>query len=199
MKITGIEVLPPVGTAHRNIRRSWLLFKLLTDEGIFGLGEASLHVWDEHIASLLKEWVEHYLMGRDPLSHEVHWVHLQHTGFTRHGPIGMSALSGLDIALWDIKGKALGRPIYELLGGPFRDQIRVYANGWYSTPSEPRKNAAEAQEVVSRGYGALKFDPFGTESFCNISLEEADRAIGRVAAVREAVGPTIDILVEGPR
>jgi galactonate dehydratase len=198
MKVTGIEILPPVGIAHRNVRRSCLLFKLLTDEGICGLGEASLHVLDEALIDILQEWVDYYLVGKDPLQHELHWMRLyQDTGFMRHGPIGMSVLSGLDIALWDIKGKALGRPIYELLGGPVREEIRVYANGWYSTPADPQKNAAEAQEVVGRGYDALKFDPFGTRSFYTISLEEADLAIARVAAVREAVGPHVDMLIEG--
>jgi galactonate dehydratase len=98
--------------------------------------------------------------------------------------------------MWDLKGKILGRPVYQLLGGAHRDKIRVYANGWYTNPGTPEQNAAEAKHVVDMGYTALKFDPFGQKNYYKISLQEAELAEKRVAAVREAVGPYVDILVE---
>src|SRR6266496_4578368 len=128
--------------------------------------------------------------------HELHWTRLYQDAKARGGPIGMTALSGIDIALWDLKGKILNRPIFELLGGPFRDTIRVYANGWYTNPGTPEQNAAEAREVVAAGFDAMKFDPFGQTNYVTISPAEADLAEARVAAVREAVGPHVDILVE---
>jgi galactonate dehydratase len=108
----------------------------------------------------------------------------------------MTALSAIDIALWDLKGKILGQPVYRLLGGAHSRRIRVYANGWYTNPGTPEQNAEEARKVVAMGYTAMKFDPFAQDNFFNISLREAQIAEDRVAAVREAVGPDVDILVE---
>jgi galactonate dehydratase len=195
MKITGVETFV-VGTFHKNARRHWLLLKLLTDEGLYGLGDASLHAYDAEIESIVRQWVDRYLVGKDPLHHERHWTHLYQDTPARGGPLGSTALSGLDIALWDLKGKALGRPVYELLGGPIREELRVYANGWYTNPGTPEQNAAEAREVVARGFDAMKFDPFGQHNYYTISPREAQLAEDRVAAVREAVGPDVDILVE---
>jgi galactonate dehydratase len=195
MKITGIETFV-VGTFHRNARRHWLLLKLLTDEGLYGLGDASLHAYDGEIESILRQWVDRYLVGQDPLHHERHWIRLYQDTPARGGALGSTALSGLDIALWDLKGKALGRPVYDLLGGPLRRELRVYANGWYTNPGTPEQNAAEAREVVARGFDAMKFDPFGQTNYYTISPREAQLAEDRVAAVREAVGPEVDILVE---
>jgi galactonate dehydratase len=195
MKITGIEPFV-VATFHKNAKRHWLIFKLHTDEGLFGLGEASLHDYDTQLISLLQDWVERYLKGKDPMHHEVHWTRLHQDTWARGGALGSTALSGIDIALWDLKGKILNRPIYELLGGPQRQTIRVYANGWYTNPGTPEQNADEARAVVERGFDAMKFDCFGREAYYTCSPSEAQKAEDRVAAVREAVGPNVDILVE---
>jgi galactonate dehydratase len=106
-----------------------------------------------------------------------------------------SAVSGIEQALWDIAGKRHGVPVYELLGGRCRDRIRVYANGWYrhGTPAE---YAADAKATVARGFGALKFDPFPGPWRTHISREAEEQAIATVAAVREAVGPDVDLLIE---
>ena len=195
MKITGVEPFV-VSTYHKNSKRHWLVFKLLTDEGLIGLGDASLHAFDSQLISILEEWVELYLTGKDPMHHELHWTRLHRDTWARGGAIGSTVLSGLDIALWDLKGKILNRPIYELLGGPFGDRVRVYANGWYTNPGTPEQNADEARAVVASGFDAMKFDPFGQDNYFTISPYEADLAEARVAAVREAVGPHVDILVE---
>jgi galactonate dehydratase len=164
VKITGIEPFV-VATFHKNARRHWLLFKLHTNQpGLFGLGEASLHDYDDQLVGILQSWVERYLAGKDPMHHEVHWARLHQDTWARGGALGSTALSGVDIALWDLKGKILNRPVYELLGGPQRDRIRVYANGWYTNPGEPKQNAEEARSVVERGFDAMKFDPFGRDA-----------------------------------
>lgn len=196
MKITGVETVI-FSAQHHNARRNWLLVKVLTDEpGLFGLGDASALGNDTQVASLIEGWGERYLKGRDPLDTEAIWTLLYYNNQSRGGRIETTALSGIDIALWDLKGKILGQPIYKLLGGAQRDSVRVYANGWYTNPGTPEQNAEEAKKVVAMGYTAMKFDPFAQDNYYNISLAEAGLAEDRVAAVREAVGPDVDILVE---
>jgi galactonate dehydratase len=197
VQITGIEPLGVTIQFHAS-RRPWLIFKLLTDEPeLCGLGEASLNSYDPQILSILEEWVRCYLAGKDPLHHELHWTRLYQDTQARGGALGSTALSGIDIALWDLKGKILGRPVWELLGGPLRREVRVYANGWYVGSGTPEQMAGWARGVVERGFDALKFDPFGTGSFFTISPAQAQLAEDRVAAVRQAVGPAVEILVEG--
>ncbi|HIA16153.1 MAG TPA: mandelate racemase/muconate lactonizing enzyme family protein, partial [Dehalococcoidia bacterium] len=161
-----------------------------------GIGEASMLGFDPIVASLLEEWGEAYLVGKDPMANELHWMRLYQDNIGRGGRLFSTALSGIDLALWDLRGKALGVPVYKLLGGPIRDKIRVYANGWYTTPGAPELNAEEAKRVVAMGYTAMKFDPYGHDSYYTITAEEAQLSEDRVAAVREAVGPDVDILVE---
>ena len=182
---------------HYNAQRNWLVVKLNTDDPkIYGLGDASPMENDEEVKRLITSFVEKYLAGKDALDSEVHWTTMYHAPQARGGRLAMTALSGIDIALWDIKGKLLNRPVYQLLGGAHRKKIRVYANGWYTNPGTPEQNAEEARKVVDMGYTALKFDPFGQRNYYRISLEEAQLAQDRVAAVRKAVGPYVDILVE---
>ena len=195
MKITGVKT-NIFSSQHRNAKRNWLLLRLTTDEGLVGIGEASMLGYDPIVAQLIEEWVEAYLVGQNPLHHEHHWIRMYQDNIGRGGRLFSTALSGIDLALWDLKGKIAGMPVYELLGGPFQDKIRVYANGWYTTPGTPEQNAEEAKRVVEMGYTAMKFDPFGRDSYLTISPEEAQLTEDRVAAVREAVGPNVDILVE---
>ena len=195
MKITGLETRL-FSSQHSNAKRNWLIVVLHTDEGIDGIGEASMLGFDPIVANLLEEWGEAYLVGKDPMANELHWMRLYQDNIGRGGRLFSTALSGIDLALWDLRGKALGVPVYKLLGGPIRDKIRVYANGWYTTPGAPELNAEEAKRVVAMGYTALKFDPYGHDSYYTITAEEAQLSEDRVAAVREAVGPDVDILVE---
>ena len=195
MKITGIKT-HIFSSRHRNAKRNWLLIRLTTDEGVEGYGEASMLGYEPLVEQLLHDWVDGYLDGKAPLHHELHWTRMHNDNNGRGGRLFSTALSGIDLALWDLKGKALGVPVYELLGGPFLERIRVYANGWYTNPGTPEQNAKEARRVVEMGYTAMKFDPFGQRNFYTISPEEAQLAEDRVAAVREAVGPNVEILVE---
>ncbi len=194
--ITSIE-FRQFSAEHHNASRNWLVVKLNTDDpNLYGLGDASPMQHDDEVKLMATSFVEKYLVGQDPLDSEVLWSAMYHDPHARGGRIATTALSGIDIALWDLKGKILGQPVYKLLGGAYRDKIRVYANGWYTNPGTPQQNADEARRVVDMGYTALKFDPFGQRNFYTISLAEAQLAEDRVAAVRNAVGPHVDIIVE---
>ena len=194
--ITNVE-FRQFSANHHNAQRNWLLVKLNTDDpNIYGIGDASPMKNDDLVKDMVKAMVEKHLVGKDPLESEVHWTNLYQDFPSRGGRIASTALSGIDIALWDLKGKILGQPVWKLLGGAHRKSIRVYANGWYTNPDTPDQNAEEAKVVAGMGYTALKFDPFGQHNYYKLSLEEAQLAEDRVAAVREAVGPYVDILVE---
>ena len=195
-KITGVEFFQ-FSAKHHNASRNWLLLKLLTDvPGLHGLGDASPMENDAEVRSIIQGWLPRYLIGKDPLDSEVIWTQLYQDVQARGGRLASTALSGVDIALWDLKGKILGQPVYRLLGGAQRRRIRVYANGWYTNPGTAEQNGEEAKKVVAMGYTAMKFDPFGQHNYYTISLKEAQLAEDRVAAVRRAVGPDVDILVE---
>ena len=195
MKITGIKT-NIFSSRHSNAKRNWLIVRIQTDEGIEGIGESSMLSSDPIVESLIQEWSENYLVGKDPLAGQVHWTRLHQDNLGRGGRLYSTVLSGIDIALWDLRGKILGVPVYQLLGGPFRNKLRVYANGWYTNPASPDLIAEEAKKVVEMGYTAMKFDPFGKIAYTTISPEEAQLSVDRVAAVREAVGPNVDILIE---
>jgi galactonate dehydratase len=193
-----------------------IILRLVTDEGIDGLGEFPLAYGAGRQAAIgmLKELVEGFVLGADPALIEAMW----HTLFRRTfwaqggGPIIYGGMSTIDEALWDIKGKELGRPIYDLLGGNVRDSLRVYANGWYSgewapengrLPQTPEEYGEIAAKVVELGYDALKFNPFGAPRGQHRPRSErilepwrADLGYARVKAVREAVGPQVEIMVE---
>ena len=108
----------------------------------------------------------------------------------------MSALSAVEIALWDILGKHLNVPVYQLLGGKVNDKVRIYVNGWFSGAKEPHEFAEKAKIAVQRGVTAMKWDPFG-KNYLNISNAELNKSLKCVAAVREAVGDDVDLLIEG--
>jgi galactonate dehydratase len=154
---------------------------------------------------MLRNMAERFLIGADPFRIEEMWDTLFRRTFWGQGggPVVYGAMSAIDEALWDIKGKALGVPVYELLGGCCWEALRVYANGWYSGCVRPEEYAEAALKVVADGFNAMKFDPFaisGTGEWVYprraMDAERAELSYQRVKAVREAVGPNVDILVE---
>ncbi|MEK3890487.1 galactonate dehydratase [Bacillus sp. FSL K6-3431] len=183
MKITSFELfqVPP----------RWLFLKVETDEGIIGWGEPIV----EGRAATVKACVEElmsYLIGKDPMRIEDHWNVMYRSGFYRGGPILMSAIAGIDQALWDIKGKFLQTPIYQLLGGACRESIRVYS--WIGG-DRPVDVGLAAREAVKSGFTAIKMN--GIEELQYIdSYEKIDKAIERIAAVREAAGNYIGIGID---
>ena len=202
MQITDVEIFDvTVGSWHP------VILRINTDEGISGVGEVALAygVGSSAGVGMAQDLAERFLRGADPFQIEQIWDQMYRRTFWAQGggPVVFGGMSAIDEALWDIKGKALGVPVYELLGGRCWDRLRVYANGWYSDCVTPEAYADAAQRVVEDGYTAMKFDPFavtpeGDWDYTRraLSRERADFAYARVAAVREAVGPAVDILVE---
>lgn len=183
MKITKFEtfIVPP----------RWLFLKIETDEGIVGWGEPVVEGRASTVKAAVEELSE-YLIGKDPLRIEDHWQAMYRAGFYRGGPILMSAIAGIDQALWDIKGKYHNAPVYELMGGACRDSIRVYSWIGGDRPSDVGKAAKEAVEA---GFTAVKMN--GTEELQYIdSYKKIDEAVERIAAVREAVGDYVGIGID---
>src|SRR5947208_5458618 len=140
--------------------RNYLFLRLTTDSGLTGLGEASLEWQEQTVETLVHEWVEDRVLGADPFDVERligGLIRDQYQG----GATVLTAISGVEIACWDLIGKACGQPVYRLLGGRSRDRLPAYANGWYGGAATPDAYAAAASEVVRRGYTGMKFDPFG--------------------------------------
>ena len=136
-------------------------------------------------------------MGRDPFNIK-HFTQMAYDDIAgRRGTMDFyCAISGLEQAMWDITGKKLGVPIYQLLGGACRDKIRVYANGWSGGAKTPEAIAEKASQIIEMGFTALKFDPIPGPWRSFVSREVEEEAVENVAAVRQAVGPDVEILVE---
>ena len=169
----------------------WLFLKIDTDEGVVGWGEPVLEGRAASVAAAVDE-LSDYLIGRDPALIQDHWNVLYRGGFYRGGGIHMSALAGIDQALWDIKGKRLGVPVHELLGGRCRDRIRVYS--WIGG-DRPSDVAQAAKDCVSRGFTAVKMNASEELQFID-SNAKIDAVLANVAAVRDAVGPDIGIGID---
>ncbi len=190
MKVTDIKCF-----AVDCFRTNWVFVKVYTDEGIDGVGEATLEYKEKALLGAV-EHIKEYLVGKNPLDIEKHWHAIYRDAYWRGGPVLMSALSAVEMALWDILGKSLNVPVYQLLGGKVNDKVRIYVNGWFAGAKEPEEFGAKAKEAVKRGVTAMKWDPFG-KNYLNISNAELDKALRNVAAVREAVGSNVDLLIEG--
>lgn len=189
MQITGIETYL-VGNPWKN----WLFVRVNTDEGIHGIGEGSLGNLSKTVETAIHE-VEHLVLGLDVFQTELLVNRLTRHVYADGGQIKMCAISALEIACWDAIGKALQKPIYQLVGGGVRESIPAYLNGWYRCERTPEAFAEIARQIVERGYTALKFDPFGP-AMDRISPYEEDRSLAIVSAVREAVGPHTHMIVE---
>lgn len=200
MRVTDVKTFLVSPDSHNEGMigaKNWLFVKVETDDGIAGWGEAYTQLdRDRNIAQHVHD-LKRYLVGRDPFQVR-RFTHAAYTDFAgRRGSMDLfSALSGIEQALWDVVGKALDVPVYNLLGGPLRDRLRVYANGWYGGAARPDDYARMAADTVARGFTALKLDPFPGPWRLFVGRDVEQRAVANVRAVREAVGPEIDILIE---
>ena len=186
MKITEIRTL--ISWAGL---RNWVVVKVLTDTEIYGWGEATLEGKEPTVEAAVHQLGEQ-LIGHDPLAVEHHWQVLYRHGFWRGGVVLNSALAALDQALWDIRGKAWGVPVYRLLGGPTRNHIRLYTHvGIY----QPELMVEDAQRDIADGYTAMKTGAWAGDA----ALPEAERIAAfaeRIGLLRKTVGPSIDIMVD---
>ena len=190
MKIVGVRTYL-VGNPWKN----WLFVRVDTDEGIHGVGEGTLNAFSGTVGEAIRELEAEYL-GADPFRVEALLRRMVRDVYTDGGQVHLSAVAAIEVACWDIIGKALGRPVHDLLGGRIRDRVRLYANGWYRVNRTPEAFADAARRTVALGYTALKLDPFGA-GWRVLERREEDLSIDIVAAVREAVGTDVDVMVEG--
>jgi galactonate dehydratase len=187
IKITDLEIIPVSAGAHT----PYVFVRVRTNEGVTGLGEATLEYKPESVMGALKD-LRDFLVGKDPTMIEHLWQAIYRLSFYRGGPVLNSALGGIDIALWDIKGKLLGEPIWKLLGGPVREKIRVYTHFGGKTPAE---TAARAKERVAAGFRALKTGPHGAYEMVE-GPRKIEEIVEHLKAAREAVGDDIDLMFD---
>lgn len=189
MKVAKVDV-HLVGAAWRN----FLFVKIETDSGLVGWGEATLGWKETAVRELISDFARRYVIGKDPFDIESLWFKLYQIEHNA-GPVMYAAMAGIEMALWDIAGKACHQPVYNLVGGKVRTKVKAYANGWYNNVKDLQELAQKAKQVVERGYQALKLDPFGLGGR-EISRRALRQACATVEAVREAVGDEVDILLE---
>ncbi|MDB5370797.1 MAG: mandelate racemase/muconate lactonizing enzyme [Roseomonas sp.] len=206
MKITEVRI-----SIVRMARLHPVIVEIDTDAGITGIGEAGIAygLGATAAAGMLRDIAERMILGADPFRIEALWSEMyDHTFWAKGGgPIVFSAISAIEQALWDIKGRALGVPVYELLGGKMRDDVRLYHNGWGQEHREIEPFVEAAQKAVAEGYDALKFYPFAYReahpqatsrhpSRRALSREAMSMALRKVEALRQAVGPDVDIMLD---
>ncbi|WP_069812059.1 mandelate racemase/muconate lactonizing enzyme family protein [Streptomyces sp. TP-A0874] len=190
MRITGIST-HVVGTPWRNLT----YVRVHTDEGLSGVGETRMLGRTDALLGYLREAEANHIAGSDPFAVEDLVRRMKYGDYGRAGEIVMSGIACVETACWDIKGKALGVPVWQLLGGRVTERVKAYANGWYTVERTPEAFHAAARRVVERGYRALKLDPFGTGRF-ELDREETLRSLSLVEAVRDAIGPDAELMVE---
>ena len=176
-------------------RTNFVFVKIETDSDVYGWGESTLEYKELTIQAAIHD-LEGYLIGKDPHNIEAFRHDCYRDAYWRGGPVLMSALAGVEMALWDIKGKSLGVPVYQLLGGKVRDAVPVYVNGWFSPAKTPDEFAEKAVEVRANGYPGCKWDPFG-KAWQELDKTEFRRALECIAKVSEAVGKDVNLLIEG--
>ena len=193
MKVTSVKPY----LVHPGWRKNWLFVKVETDSGIHGWGEAYTQADRDRTTAIHIEEIERFLVGRDPFNIK-HFTQIAYDDYgQRRGSMELfSAISGVEQALWDIVGKAVGEPVYRLLGGACRDRVRVYANGWYWGAETEDDFARMAEQVVENGFTALKFDAIAGPWRSYVDSKLIDEAAKKVRRVREVVGPDVDMLIE---
>jgi len=209
VKITDLKTAAVQGNFE------WILVRVYTDEGLVGLGECYWGVGVENVV----RWMKPLLLDEDP--HNIDWLYQKMVrGMSGAGSTGgtvVAAISGVELALWDLKGQALGTPIYNLLGGRYRKRIRVYADCGHGDEPTPTSWAERARQAVAAGFTALKFDidninpqrfgdPYHVSAGLrggwmqgqqhSISNQEMDLMVNLVGAVREAIGPYVNLAVD---
>ncbi len=190
MKIVDVKSYV-LGTDWRNLA----FVQVITDDGLEGVGEVRMVNHTDALLGYLREAVPNHVLGHNPANIEDLVQRMYRNDYARAGEIAMSAIATIEIACWDIMGQALGQPVYQLLGGAVRDRIKAYANGWYKVERTPEEFHQAARRVIEKGYQALKFDPFGA-GFYELDRGEKNRAVALVEAVRDAIGPDCELLIE---
>jgi galactonate dehydratase len=174
--------------------RNCVFAHVQTDDGISGVGEGSMEYQPQAIAAAIDQLARRYAVGRSAFNIEALWFEIWRNEFKR-SPVINSAFAAIEMAMWDIVGKALGRPVYDLLGGRMRDILPAYANAWYGAGATPAEIGRAAAEAAARGYRGLKFDPFENAGR-DPDYTSLRRAADIAQAVRDAVGPDTDLMID---
>ncbi len=191
MKVTNVRTF----LVHPSEEKNWLFVKVETDGGIHGWGECYTQADRDRTIEIYVQELARYLIGRSPFNIKHFTFMAYHDFANKRGAMDLyCAISGIEQALWDIVGKALNTPVYNLLGGACRDKIRVYANGWGGRTIE--EYAERAARLAEQGFTAMKFDPFPGPWRTHPSREDEVAAVECVRVVREAVGPDVELLIE---
>jgi len=208
LKITDVKVFRMATPVHKTAGTNWLFVRIDTDSGISGWGEGSLQYKDAALEAEILDFGK-FLEGKDPLRIDWIWSSLYRRVTWAGGPVSMSAISAIDLALWDLKAKSLEIPVWELAGGMHRDRLRIYANGWFEDLTEPvsgvpaetiarqaspQLHAEAALRLRDAGWTALKFYPFGGPQ--TITPQRIQHGVDLVRAVRDAVGPDMEIGID---
>lgn len=179
MKITNFRLY--------SVKPRWLFLAIETDEGVTGWGEPVIEGRAHSVAAAVEE-LSQYLIGKDPSTINDHWQTMYRGGFYRGGPILMSAIAGIDQALWDIKGKVVGQPVYELLGGLVRDKMKTYS--WVGG-DDPSEETEQMQTLMKSGWDTFKLNGCGRLQIID-GHRAVDQVIERVATIRENLGSSVD-------
>lgn len=190
MKITSIKTY-----VCNAFRTNWVFVKVFTDEpGLWGTGEATLEYKEGAIVAAIHD-LEREMIGKDPRDIEAIWHYNYREAYWRGGPVLMSAISAVDIALWDILGKSLDVPVWRLLGGAVRREVPCYANAWFAGAREPEQFGEAAAKAVAAGWKGLKWDPFGS-AYRQLTPAEFRKAMECVEAVHSAIHGKAEVLIE---
>jgi len=189
MKVTKVDVFL-VGAKWRN----FTMVKIETDSGLVGWGEGTLGWKETAVREVIVDFARRYVVGQNPFDIEALWFKLYQVEHNT-GPVMYTAMAAIETALWDIVGKACGQPVYNLVGGKVRNKVKVYANGWYTSVDDLGELSDRAKDVLSRGYKAMKFDPFGPGGR-EITPRELRQACKVVESLRKTVGDDIELLLE---
>ena len=174
---------------------NWVFAHVFTDDGIQGVGEGTCEFQPRAVEAAIHQLAQRVAVGQSAFNIERLWQDMFRNEFARGGPILNSAIGAIEMALWDIVGKALDRPIYDLLGGRVRDRLSAYANAWYGAGAGLREIGQAAAEVARKGYRGLKLDPFA-DAGRDPDAKLVRAAVEMVACVREAVGADVDVLID---
>jgi len=176
--------------------KNWLFVRLDTDQpGLYGIGEGTINGFAKTTEAAIQELAPRF-EGFDPFQVETILQRMSRDLYTEGGQIHMNAVAAIETACWDIIGKETGRPIYDLIGGRYHQELPAYANGWYAGPRTPESFAERAQLVLDKGYTAMKFDPFGA-AWRTMSMADRHLSIDIIRAVRETVGADVQLMIEG--
>lgn len=191
MKVTDVRCY-----MHYSVWRNIIFVRVDTDEGISGIGEATIRNKEMAVKAAILEHIKPVLIGKSPFDVEKFFQTTFIRDAWRNGAVFNSAISGVEMALWDIIGQKVGEPVYNLLGGKVFDEIPLYANTWFMSAKTIDDFARDAKETVDKGFKALKWDPLKVVPPETIEWKRVEAGIDCLKAVREAVGDDVELFIE---